>query len=303
MIYILLRQIVIMALMVAIGYILCARRILSEQGINDLGSMLISFIIPCVIVKSCITEFSTEKFRALGISALLALIGYIIAMGISWLIYRRKEPLENFAAAFCNAGFIGIPLVQAAVGEEGVFYIAASIAFLNFFQWTWGVYLLTGDKKSISPEKILKNPVLIASVIGLLLFVSDFPVPEIITTTLGYITDLNVPFAMFLLGAYMVKIPFSKIFSTAAAYRTALFRLLLIPIIFMIILRCIPSVNLNIKLAVFLAAATPTGANICVFAKKNNCDYEFSVICVCLSTILCVLTIPILAQTAQWFLG
>ena len=62
-----------------------------------------------------------------------------------------------------------------------------------------------------------------------------------------------------------------------------------------------PVDNLPLMTAVFLTAATPVGANICVFAQQYRCDYEFSVVTVCLSTVLSVVTVPamvFLAQTA-----
>ena len=52
-------------------------------------------------------------------------------------------------------------------------------------------------------------------------------------------------------------------------------------------------------LAVYLAAATPVGANICVFAQQYDCDYEFSVVTVCLSTLLSVVTVPAMVLLAQ----
>ena len=44
------------------------------------------------------------------------------------------------------------------------------------------------------------------------------------------------------------------------------------------------------------------GANICVFAQQYDCDYEFSVVTVCLSTLLSVITVPLLVSFAQMIL-
>ena len=171
LISILLRQIAIMALLAAVGVYLSRKGFLSPQGTKDLGAILLRVIIPCVIVKSYITEFSRERLLELALSAGLTLIGFILAMVISYLVFGKRRRLENFAASFCNAGFIGIPLAQAIIGEEGVFYIAASV-----------------------------------------------------------------------------------------------------------------------------------GANICVFAQQYDCDYEFSVVTVCLSTLLSVITVPLLVSFAQMIL-
>ena len=301
LISILLRQIAIMALLAAVGVYLSRKGFLSPQGTKDLGAILLRVIIPCVIVKSYITEFSRERLLELALSAGLALIGFILAMVISYLVFGKRRRLENFAASFCNAGFIGIPLAQAIIGEEGVFYIAASVALLNLFQWTYGVYIMTDRRDSISAKTIAKNPVVIAIVIGVVLFVSQIPVPGIVTSTLGYIAGMNTPIAMILMGTYLAKLPLKKLLDKRA-YGCVLFRLVIIPAVILLVFWVLPVSNADIALAAFLAAATPVGANICVFAQQYDCDYEFSVVTVCLSTLLSVITVPLLVSFAQMIL-
>ena len=301
LISILLRQIAIMALLAAVGVYLSRKGFLSPQGTKDLGAILLRVIIPCVIVKSYITEFSRERLLELALSAGLALIGFILAMVISYLVFGKRRRLENFAASFCNAGFIGIPLAQAIIGEEGVFYIAASVALLNLFQWTYGVYIMADRKDAISAKTIAENPVVIAIVIGVVLFVSQIPVPGIVTSTLGYIAGMNTPIAMILMGTYLAKLPLKKLLDKRA-YGCVLFRLVIIPAVILLVFWVLPVSNADIALAAFLAAATPVGANICVFAQQYDCDYEFSVVTVCLSTLLSVITVPLLVSFAQMIL-
>ena len=141
---ILLKQICIMFLLIAVGIYLVKKGFLSEQGGKDLGAILLKVVIPCVVVKSYIVEFTPERAADLAISAALALLALVIAMVISWLVFGTRGRIENFGASFCNVGFIGIPLVQAALGESAVFYLASFIALLNILQWTYGVLIMTG---------------------------------------------------------------------------------------------------------------------------------------------------------------
>ena len=299
MVLLMLRQIAIMALLVLVGIYLSRRGFLSEQGTRDLGAILIRVIIPVVIVKSFITPFSAQRLQQLGLSFLLALLSYVLAMALSWLVFGKRRRIENFAAAFCNAGFIGIPLAQAVIGEEGVFFIASSIALLNLFQWTYGVYIMTDDRNAISAKTIVKNPVVIAIVIGLLLFLTRLPVPSVVVSTLGYIAGMNTPVAMILLGTYMARLPMRRILLEKRAYLCVVLRLLAIPALTLLVFRLLPVGDRGVLLTVFLAAATPVGANICVFAQQNNCDYELSVVTVCLSTLLSAVTVPLLVSAAQ----
>ena len=298
LILILLRQIAIMALLMAVGIYLSRKGFLSSQGTKDLGAILLRIIIPCVIVKSYITTYSRERLLELALSAGLALAAFILAMGIAYLVYGKRRRIENFASAFCNAGFIGIPLAQAVIGDEGVFYMAASVALLNLFQWTYGVYIMTDRRDSISAKTIAKNPVVIAIVIGIALFLSRLPVPGIVTSTLGYIAGMNTPVAMILMGTYMAKLPWRKLLDKRA-YGCVLLRLVIIPAVVLLVFWALPISNQNVALAAYLAAATPVGANICVFAQQYDCDYEFSVVTVCLSTVLSIVTVPLMVSLAQ----
>lgn len=298
---ILLRQIAIMALLAAVGVYLSRKGFLSAQGTKDLGAILLRVIIPCVIVKSYITEFSRERLIQLGLSAGLALLGLVLAMVISYLVFGKRRRLENFAAAFSNAGFIGIPLAQAVIGEEGVFYVAATVALLNLFQWTYGVYIMTDRRDAISLKTIAKNPVVIAIAVGVALFLTQIPVPAILTSTLGYIAGMNTPVAMILMGTYLAKLPLSRLLDRRA-YGCVFFRLIVIPAAVLLAFWALPISDQSVAMAAFLAAATPVGANICVFAQQYDCDYEFSVVTVCLSTLLSVATVPLLAALAQMVL-
>ena len=292
------KQIAIMALLIAVGWVLRRKNFLSEQGTKELGAILLRIIIPCVIVKSYIVPYSRERLLELALSAGLALLGFIAAMLIAYAVYGKRRRIENFAAAFCNAGFIGIPLAQAAIGEDGVFYVAASVALLNLFRWTYGVYIMTDRRDAIRAKTIATNPVVIAIVVGVVLFVGRIPVPEILTSTLGYIAGMNTPVAMILMGTYLARVSWRELLDRRA-YSCVLLRLVVIPAVVLMLFWLLPVSNTAVVMAVFLAAATPVGANICVFAQQYNSDYPFSVVTVCLSTVLSVVTVPLLSTLAQ----
>ena len=110
-----------------------------------------------------------------------------------------------------------------------MFFIASSIALLNLFQWTYGVYIMTDDRNAISVKTIVKNPVVIAIVIGLLLFLTRLPVPPVVVSTLGYIAGMNTPVAMILLGTYMARLHIRQILLERRAYLCVVLRLLAIP--------------------------------------------------------------------------
>ena len=49
---------------------------------------------------------------------------------------------------------MGIPLIQAIIGPHAVFYISMMIVLVNGLQWTFGVFVMTGDKSVMNPKPI-----------------------------------------------------------------------------------------------------------------------------------------------------
>ena len=290
---ILLKQICIMFLLIAVGMLLVKKGFLSEQGGKDLGAILLRVVIPCVVVKSYITEYTPERAVDLAISAVMALVALGVAMAVSFLVFGTRKRIENFGAAFCNVGFIGIPLVQAALGEGAVFYLVSFIALLNIMQWTYGIVIMTGNRDAIRLKSISSNPVVLAFVLGLLIFFLRIPVPKVIVSTLSSIAAMNTPLAMIILGTYLAKMTVKEMVTGKSAYVCTFLRLIVIPVATLFVLWLIPGVKTEIKQVILIACCTPVGSNVAIFAKQYDKDYKLSVVTVCLSTLLCIITVPV----------
>lgn len=157
---ILLKQIAVMFLLMSIGYFLFVTKKITLQGNKELGTFLITIILPSSILKSYITEFSEEKLQGLLFSFVAAILALTISVFVSRVVFGNRQKIEHFGTAFSNAGFIGIPLVKATVGDEAVFYIASFVALLNILQWTYGVIIMSENKEAVSIKKLATNPVM-----------------------------------------------------------------------------------------------------------------------------------------------
>ena len=145
-----------------------------------------------------------------------------------------------------------------------------------------------------SPLSLLKNPVLIAFVLAVVLFFTQIPIPEIVRTPLDMLSALNTPLAMIILGSYLAKMPFLSLFTDKNAYLASFVRLVLIPLVTIALFTLLPERLSALRLAVLIPAISPEGVNVAVFAGLYDQDYSQSVRIVCLSTLLSILTIPLL---------
>ena len=291
-------QTLTMFLLAAVGYLLFRRGKITPEGNKVLGNLLIHIALPCVIINSFIVERTVERMIGLLVSAL----GAAVILAISILcarIFFKKDPIGHFAAAFSNPGFFGIPLILSSIGNDGVFYVAAFIAFLNLLQWTYGVAVMTGKKGGLTFKAVIKAPFMIAIIVGLLLFFTGIPLPGVITKTLGYIKELNTPLAMFTVGVYLAQTSIRKMFFRKSLYLVSLVRLLVIPFVTMLLLCLMPPAWHDARFALLLASACPVGSNVAVYAQLHDQDYPYAVETVIISTLLSIITIPAITWLAQ----
>ena len=79
-----------------------------------------------------------------------------------------------------------MPLQQALLGDDGVFYGAVFVAVFNLFVWSYGLVMMSGDIKQVSPKKIITNPGIIGVIIGMIIFFAQISIPEVISKLIGY---------------------------------------------------------------------------------------------------------------------
>lgn len=295
----LLKQNFIMFIYLMIGYFLCKKRLVSQQGCADIGKILLYIIMPVAIFRSYIAEFSMELFEGLAVSFAAAVLSLLLSVIVSRLIFSSDQAVERFGAAFSNAGFIGIPLVQMTLGGENVLYISSFVALLNILQWTYGVLAMTGDRQYISFKKIRTNPIVISFLAGIAVFCLPVTLPDTIQSVIGTISSMNGPLAMIVLGIYLGQIPLAELFTEKMVYRCVVVRLLVIPMLTIVLMMLFPAKYLLIKLAVLIVASAPVGSNVAIFAQLFNQDYSRSVKEVCLSTLACIITMPVLIGIAN----
>lgn len=297
-VFIVLRQIVIMFLYMAIGGLLFQKGLITKEGSKSLANLLLYAVLPCVVVKSFCVARTPERTSGLLVSFLAALGILLLAMAVSHLLFQ-KNPIDDFGAAFSNAGFMGFPLVAAVQGSEAIFYAAGFVALLNALQWTYGQSLISGDPGYRSPKAILKNPLVLSLLLGILIFCFEIPVPTIASDLLAALSALNAPLAMVILGVYLAQTDPKTLFNDPHLYVVAAARLVLIPLLTILVLKLLPAQYASIGTTLVIVAAAPIGSNVAVYAQKLGKDYAYAVRGVCLSTLLSAITMPLLMLFAN----
>lgn len=289
-----LQQTGIMFLMMAVGFVLCKTKLLREAGTDCLAALLLNLILPCSILNSFLAADASVRFASIAAGFGVCAVAVAIAVLLARLIFRR-DAVANFAAAFSNAGFMGIPLIAAVLNMRAVIFAAPFIAIINVLQWTYGVYLFTGDTEGLKLRTLVRNPILISLALGILAALLCVPMPAVITKTVSGFAAMNAPVAMLILGAYIAEVDAKQLLSDRRMYAISLVRLIVIPVVTMLVLKLFPFSDPDICMAIFIAAAAPVGSNVAVYARRCGGDYRYASGTVCVSTIFAILTMPLLA--------
>ena len=303
---IILQQIVIMSLYMLCGYLLYKTGKISEEGSKSIANLLPWAVIPSTLINSFLIEYSDEKMKLLMISFGMAALTLLIAAVLGFVFFRNSG-IECFAATFSNAGFIGIPLVQASIGSEGVFYLSGILILFNLLQWTYGIWLLlrrsegkSGNAQNPSLKSILLSPIVLSALAGIPLFVTNTgaKLPSVFTSFIGGLVHLNAPLAMIVLGIYLARTKISALFTTKRLYLVSAVRLLVIPLATVFIFMLFP-VSTPIRMTMLIAGAAPVGANVAVYSQLYDADYGYACQTVTQSTLFSIITMPVIIWVAE----
>lgn len=292
-------KVAVMVILIAVGAAAAKVGWLSERGTAEITTLLVKLVTPCLIVNSLLGADKLTVGEMLWAAAASA-VAIVLAILISYCFFRKEPPdrrkVLRFAVTFSNAGFMGLPLVQGIVGDQGVVYGSFFIAVFNLICWTYGYAMMSGGR--ISMKTALLNPGVIGLVIGLPLYFLQIQLPEMITEPIAFISNLNTPLAMFVIGGYVARIDVRSFLTDMGVYKMSAIRLLLCPLAALLVLLLFRP-ETDLLQTVVIQAAAPVAANTVLFAAEYGGDSELASKSVAVSTVLSILTIPIMAMLAQ----
>jgi hypothetical protein len=292
-------QVSIMYVLMAIGFIVYRKKLINEEGAKQISNLLVWVINPLIMLTRYQMEFSMDKLKELGISFIVSLCAMLIGFLIGKIIFKKDQRIDKFAIGFANAGFIGIPLVTSIMGIDKVFFLSAYLVCFNILSYTYGIYMVSNNKNLITVKSVLLNPGIIAVALGLLIFISPIKLPTLFYDAFNLVGQTNTPIAMILLGTYIAKSKLITLFNDKHAYFVASVKLIIIPIVIMVLFKFLPSYLVDIKKVVLIAMSTPVGLTVPMFSQMYGGDYEYGAKLVGLSTLLSLITIPIILYLAN----
>ena len=300
-----LRQTIVMLMLIMVGVLCSKTKLISKSTNKELSGFVLQVVNPVMIFMSYQTDYRSELVENLLLTFVFSVAAVVVNIISAYVLIRdkkgRETQIERFSAIYSNCGFMGIPLVNALFGMEGVFYLTAFITVFNIFVWTHGIILISGERDMKKVVKVFYSPTIIAIALGLVTFFLRLRLPSEPSRALSYIGELNTPMAMIVSGVTIADTNVAKLLKKPSVYYVAALRLLVIPVILSAILSNIP-MDEKVRITVIVAAAAPPAAMCtlqCVRYGKNSL-YASEIFA--FGTILSIATLPAIVRLTE-FIG
>lgn len=298
-------QVVILFLIAMVGFVCHKTGIYTEKASKLSTDLLFYIVAPAVIIRSFLTmEFNRETVKGLLLALLGGTVFHLIGIAFSVFMFNRGDRdtacIFKYAVTYGNVGYMAIPLAQAVLGAEGVFYCSAIFVPFNILSFTHGVGIMQKreDGKRFNLKNLVVNPGVIGVAVGLPLFLLGIKLPEVVYQPVSYIADLNTPLAMIMFGTYLATADWKTLFSDKRIFAAALVKIVIMPLATLEVLRLIGFSGLLLAACV-LSSSAPTANNTVMFSAKYGRDTKLASKTTALISVLSVVTMPVMIALAQ----
>ena len=305
------------------GYIAIKAKIVNSSAAEVFSSLVLYVAQPAMLFMSFQKiEYKAEIALNLLYVALLTILTHLLMILVVSIIIKRdtderKDKIKKvvkYASVFGNCGYMGLPFLQMLFSGAGdyqceiLIYGGAIISIFNLMSWSIGVFMVSGDKKEVSVKKMLLNPNIIAIALGLIMFLTiKKPVVYMVldgklANSINLIADMVTPLSMIVIGIKLANVNFKQLFTNLWVYYSCFLKLIVMSVISMLVVSFLP-VSTIVKYAVFFTMSMPSATSTAMFAIKFKADGEFASIVVLLSTVLSIITIPLMFLVITNFFG
>ena len=290
-------------LLLILGFVLFKCHIFDEYTNKKISALIVNVASPMLIISSIAgVEGSNKSIVFLMIGAgILMYIGFIILGKIINRIFpfpKKDWPVYECMVVFANTGFMGYPVLLDVFGQEAVFYASLIHMAFNFFVYTYAIMCLTkGDDSEFKLNfKQLLTPGIILIFVGIFIYLFDIQLPSVLMDTINSVGSLTPPLSMMMIGSSLAVYPIKDSFTDWRSYVFAFVRLMIVPFVTMIMCRLlhIDAYYANITI---ITNAMPVGSMVLMLATQYNANVKIVTRNIVVSTLLSVITIPIVVAT------
>ncbi len=175
-----------------------------DYRIEFVTRLAMTLSIPCLIFVALMkTDIEPGALTTVSIAAIAAY--GIVTVGCYALVFLFGMDRRTYLAPliFGNTGNLGLPLALFAFGDIGFDYAVVIFAIMGIYSFTFGVWLVSGGGSLL---KVVKEPLVAATLLGALFLWQDWETPSFLTNTLDLIGQMAIPLMLITLGVAVARL-------------------------------------------------------------------------------------------------
>jgi len=268
---------------IALGYLLAARRDLHLPTLSDLAILVTSPALMFSVLAGTTLEVGRWGFLAAGTvfvaagAAVLALV-YVRTGGEG----RRGLLLP---AIFWNAGNMTLPCARLAFGQEGLEAAAIVFVTMAMLTSTFGIWIAKGEN---GLGEALRLPLLYGGVGGVALAATDTTLPRVVMEPIEMLGAMAIPILLLNLGIQLRTLRVTDVKHSVAIVVIRMGGGVALALLFVTVFE-IHGLERQILL---LASGMPPAIINVVLAQRYDRDPSAVASCIVLGTLVSLLTIP-----------
>lgn len=308
MLNVVISSVIILFILIFLGFFIGKRGIINKEYTPDLSRFVIEITMPVTVFCSIITQDSVGLLHEIWQMMLLALVYHVGTMLLGFLVVKvgripeKERGIWVFSFMLSNNGFMGLPLALAIFGNDGLFMMAICNVVSNLLIFSVGLRLVTKGcqvREKVSVRKMFINNINIAVVVGFIFYLGQFPVPDVALRLLDYISNITAGFSMIVVGLSLSRMNIKGVFANRKMFVLTAFRLLVIPILVVGILKALPvQLPEMLYMILVLTSALPAASAQTMLTEQYGTNVQDAGRAVFLTTLFSVVTIPIVMAVA-----
>lgn len=283
---------------IAMGYLANRLQILNDDSNRKLTKLVLNITIPGLILSAVMTgEAQPEVGTVLSVWKMAA-VYYLVELGMVLIVPRllggtaRQKGVWQFSLFFTNAIFIGYSVLNALYGEWAVFYAVMLTLPVNALSFSIGPLMLGGRQRF--NWRSVCTPSFISSVLSLIIVLTGIQIPAYAGEVLGFVGDMTAPLSLLVLGSVLAGMPLGKVFAMPRIWILSAFRLVIMPVLLLVLLRPLGLDPVVLSTGVIIMA-TPAAVNGFMLSIEYGGDSDCMAQTIFLSTLCSIVTIPLVA--------
>lgn len=294
-------------LLVSIGFVARKINVFQAQTNQVITQLLLNITLPALIIYSLNTKLSKELLTSFAWLVAMSVFILSSSVFVAYLLRKkahlpeRQKSVYESLIIFGNQGFIGYAIIFLLLAEEGIVYLTIFNSCYLLLIWSYGIYLFTKGAHKVNWKGLFVNPGIVSTVMGLAMMMLPFSWPDPFVATIESVGKMTIPLSMLLIGSLLADMQwqaFRQYSTNRYVWMAAAFRLLVLPLCLLLFLYV--DVPFPLLVVAVLTSAMPSATTTSVYAQKYGADASFASFGVLLTTLLCIVTLPLLYSLMHW---